>query len=42
MKEKKKLPKGIAWHCEKHNTFADTFTINCAHCGYPAIKQKGR
>jgi len=34
-KKIKKLPKGVAWHCKKHNTFADTFTIKCAICGYP-------
>ena len=38
--EKKKLPKGVAWYCKKHKTFADTFQLNCAHCSYPDTKTK--
>lgn len=43
--EKAKLPKGIAWYCKKHKTFADSMMIKCAYCGYPKTplaKQKGR
>lgn len=37
-KTKAQLPSGVAWHCKKHKTFADTSQINCAYCGYPDAK----
>jgi len=39
-KVKAKLPKGVAWFCPKHKTFADSFNITCAYCGYPKVKTK--
>ncbi len=39
-KQEGKLPKGVAWYCKKHKTFADTFTVPCAYCGYPFVVKK--